>query len=57
MEKVEIDDVKLMKLLDQFDDVSFRQSYARFRLLRVLELFLQLQQFVVHLSITRTVTD
>lgn len=57
MEKVEINDVKLMKLLDQFDDVSFRQSYARFRLLRVLELFLQFQQFVVHLSITRTVTD
>lgn len=48
VKKLEVDDVELVKLLDQLDDVSIGQSDARFRLLRRLELLLQFQQFVVH---------
>lgn len=57
MEKVEINDVKLMKLLNQFNDVSLRQSDAGFGLLSKLELFLQLLQFVVHLDHTPVTTS
>lgn len=52
VEKLEVDDVELLKLLDQFDDVSIGQSDARFCLLCELELLLQFQQFIVHFPIT-----
>lgn len=41
MEKFEVDDLELLEFLDQFDDVSFRQTDAGFRLLCGLELPLQ----------------
>lgn len=48
VEEIEVDDVELLQLLDQFDDVAFGETDEGFGLLSELELPLQLQQFVVH---------
>lgn len=49
MEEIKVNDSELLQLLDQFDDVSFRQAYARLSLLRKFELPLQFKQFFIHL--------
>lgn len=48
MEKFEVDDLKLLEFKDQFDDVSFRQTNAGFRLLCEFELPLQFQKLLIH---------
>lgn len=48
VEEIEVDDVELLQLLDQFDDVAFGETDEGFGLLSELELPLQLQQFIVH---------
>lgn len=48
VEKFEVNDFELLEFLDQFDDVSFGQTDAGFRLLCELELPLQFQKFLIH---------
>lgn len=48
VEELEVDDAELLQLVHQLYHVPLRQADARLRLLRELELPLQLQQFGVH---------